>query len=226
MEIILPKIIVHNSMSIDGSLVDFDVNMALHYQIAGCFDPDLHLVGSNTAKKGIKIFLQEIPKETKNDFRKPVKNGLFWAIPDTSGKLKNLLHIFRQSEYCKDAIIFISKKTPKDYIEYLKERNYDHYVVGEDKCNLTQLLELLKQKYHANTILTDTGRVLSNLLIKNGLVSKISLLIHPVIVGRKAYNMFSNIENRFEVELIKKECFKKGYCWITYKIEKPKINPK
>ena len=54
----LPKIIIHNSISIDGSLTNFDVNMGLHYQIAGNYKPDSHLICSNTAKTGIESYGQ------------------------------------------------------------------------------------------------------------------------------------------------------------------------
>ena len=214
----LPKIIVHNSISIDGSLINFEVNMALHYKIAGSFNADMHLVGSNTAKMGIDLFLKEIPQETQDDFKKPNKKGILWAIPDTMGKMKGLLHILRQSEYCKDVIILISEKTPKEYVRYLKERDYDYYIVGENKCNLKQALELLNEKYNVKIILTDTGSILSNLLIKQGLVSEISLLIHPILVGKKAYNMFAYLEENLKLELVGKKSFKKGYVWNLYRM--------
>lgn len=214
----LPEVIVHNSISIDGSLLNFEVNMPLHYQIAGGFKADMHLVGSNTVKVGIDLFLKEIPRESEFDYKKPDKNGILWAVPDTTGKLNGLLHVIRQSEYCKDVVILISEKTPKEYVRYLKERNYDNYIVGEDKCNLKRALELLNEKYYAKTILTDTGCILSNLLIKQGLVSEISLLVHPVIVGKKSYNMFGNIEENLKLELVKKESFDKGYVWNLFQI--------
>ena len=50
------KIILHNSISLDGSLLNFDVNMQLHYQIAGGYKPDAHLIGSNTIKMGIELY--------------------------------------------------------------------------------------------------------------------------------------------------------------------------
>ena len=131
----LPKVIVHNSASLDGSLARFEVNMPLHFQIVGRFNADMHLVGSNTAKIGIDLFLKEIPQETQEDFKKPSKEGILWAIPDTTGKLKGLLHILRQSEYCKDVVILISEDTSEEYIAYLKERDYDYHIVGERKCN-------------------------------------------------------------------------------------------
>ena len=214
----LPKVIVHNSISIDGSLINFEVNMPLHYKIAAEFKVDMHLVGSNTAKMGIDLFFKEIPHETQDNFKKPNKKGILWAIPDTTGKMKGLLHILRQSEYCKDIVVLISEKTSKEYIGYLQEREYNYYAVGEDKCNLKQSLELLNEKHNAKTILTDTGSILINLLIKQGLVSEISLLIHPVVVGKKAYNMFSHLEKNIKLELTQKKSFKKGYVWNLYQI--------
>lgn len=214
----LPKVIVHNSISIDGSLIDFEVNMPLHYKIAGNFEADMHMVGSNTAKIGVDLFLKDIPRETQDDFKKPSKEGIPWAIPDTTGKMKGLLHILRQSEYCKDAIVLISEKTSKEYIRYLEERNYDYHVVGKEKCNLKQAMELLNEYYNAKTIITDTGSILGNLLIKQKLVSEISLLIHPVVVGKKAYNMFAYIDEELKLELVKNEFLEKGYVWNLYQI--------
>ena len=52
----LPKVIIHNSVSLDGSLTDFEPNMALHYQIAGNYKPDAHLIGSNTVKVGTELY--------------------------------------------------------------------------------------------------------------------------------------------------------------------------
>jgi 2,5-diamino-6-(ribosylamino)-4(3H)-pyrimidinone 5'-phosphate reductase len=214
----LPKVIIHNSVSIDGSLTNFEVNMSLHYQIAEQFKADIHLVGSNTAKSGIELFLKEIPKETQTDFKKPKKEGTIWVIPDTTGKMKGLLHILRQSEYCKDVVVLISEKTSIEYIEYLKERDYTYYKVGKIKCNLRKSLELLNSKHNTKIILTDSGSILSNLLIKNGLVSEISLLIHPVVIGNKGYKMFSHLDRNLKLQLIKNQSFEKGYFWSLYKI--------
>ena len=215
----LPKVIAHNSVSIDGSLINFEVNMPLHYEITEFFAADMQLVGSNTAKSGIKLFLKEIPKETQTDFKKPNKEGILWVIPDTTGKMKGLLHILRQSEYCKDVIVLISEKTSIEYIDYLKERNYTYYIVGKIKCNLKQSLEILNSKHNTRTILTDSGSILTNLLIKLGLVDEISLLVHPVVVGRKAYNIFSYLDKNLKLKLIKNQSFEKGYFWNLYQIK-------
>lgn len=218
----LPKIIIHNSISIDGSLTNFEPNMSLHYQIAGYYKPDVHLIGSNTIKKGIELYEDDIPPEEKKDFEKQDRSKIlpYWVIIDTHGKLKGLLHTCRRFEFCKDVIILVSEKTPKNYLNYLKERNYEYHIVGKDNVNLKKALKLLSAKYKIKTILTDTGRILGNLLLNQGFVSEISLLIHPVIVGKKSYNMFSYINKNLKLKLIKKVTFKNEYIWFVYKVKK------
>ena len=214
----LPKVIIHNSISIDGSLTNFEPNMQLHYQLAGSFKANMHLIGSNTARTGIDMFMETIPREKEEDFRKPDKEGMLWAIPDSTGKLKGLLHVLRQSEYCKDVVVFVSKETPVDYISYLKERNYDYHIIGKNKCDIKGVLELLNEKYEVKTLLIDTGCILGNILLEQRLVSQISLLVHPIIVGKRSYNMFSNIKDCLKVNLIKKVLLEKNFIWLVYEL--------
>jgi 2,5-diamino-6-(ribosylamino)-4(3H)-pyrimidinone 5'-phosphate reductase len=221
-KVTLPKIILHNSISIDGSLTDFEPNMGLHYQIAANYKPEAHLIGSNTIKKGIELFGEGIPPEEKNDFEKQErnKNLPYWVIIDTKGSMKGLLHTCRRFEFCKDVIILLSESTPKEYLNHLKERNYDYHIIGKNKVDLIKALELLSKEYKIKTILTDTGKILGNVLLNQELVSEISLLIHPKIVGKKSYNMFDDVIKNLKLTLIKKEILENQYIWLVYKIEK------
>ena len=214
------EVIIHNSISLNGSLTNFEPNMELHYQIAGNYKPDIHLIGSSTVKIGIELYEKEIPLEEERDFHKPKRDTSlpYWVIPDTKGILKGLLHTCRRFELCKDVIILVSEKTPKEYINYLKERRYEYHVVGKDQVDLKATFELLSERHQVKKILADTGRILSNLLLEYGLVSEISLLIHPIIVGKNAYNIFRNISKNIKLQLEKEETFEKGYVWLVYKV--------
>lgn len=218
----LPKVIIHNSVSLDGSLTDFEPNMELHYQIAGNYESDVHLIGSNTVKVGTELYGEGIPPEESKDFEKPERaKGLpYWVIPDTEGALEGLLHTCRRFEFCKDVIVLVSEETPKKYLAYLEERNYDYHVVGKKHVDLEKALKLLSTKYGAKKVLADTGRVLGNLLLNQGLASEVSLLIHPVIVGSKSYNIFSNISEAVSLKLDKAEVLGKGYVWLVYTVRK------
>lgn len=217
----IPKIIIHNSISIDGSLTNFEPNMELHYKIVGDYKPDAHLIGSNTIKNGIELYGNDITIEEEKDYQKQKrkKSLPYWVIIDTKGQLKGLLHICRRFEFCKDVIVLVSEKTPKTYLDYLKERNYDYHIVGKNQVDLKRGLELLYKKYQVKIILTDTGRILGNILINQGLVSEISILIHPIIVGNKSYYMFSDVNINLKLKLIRKEILENNYIWLAYRIE-------
>jgi 2,5-diamino-6-(ribosylamino)-4(3H)-pyrimidinone 5'-phosphate reductase len=219
---VLPKVIIHNSISLDGSLTGFEPNLVLHYHVAGNYKPDVHLIGSNTAKVGVELFGDGVPLEEDGDFEKPKrdKNLPYWVIPDSKGCLKGFLHACRRFEFCKEVIVLITEATPNDYIEYLKERNYDYFVAGKERVDLRPALKLLSAKLKAKIVLTDTGRILGNLLLEQSLVDEISLLVHPVIVGEKSYNLFGNISQNPTLKLMKQERLDKGLVWLVYRIKK------
>lgn len=216
----LPKIIIHNSISIDGSLTGFEPNMELHYQIAGQYHPDAHMIGSNTIKVGIELYGDGIPREEPSDFMKPKreKHLPLWVIIDTKGTLQGMLHTCRRFEMCRDIVLLISETTPPEYIDYLTERSYVYHVVGRSHVDLKNACQLLMKQYEIHTILTDTGRILSNLLLSQGLVQEISLLVHPIIIGNEAYSIFSILEKPITVTLKKTETFNHGYMWLEYAV--------
>ena len=215
-----PKVIIHNSVSLDGSLTGFEPNMGLHYEIAGGYESKVHLIGSHTILAGIELYSEGVPPEEEIDFKKPERDKSlpFWVIPDTRAKLKGLLHTCRRFEFCRDVVVLVSEATPEEYLEHLKERNYTYHVVGTDHVDLHESLLLLSSEYKVKKVLTDTGRILGNLLLQQGFVSELSLLVHPVIVGRKSYNIFGDINENIGLKLHKKEFLSGGYVWLVYKI--------
>jgi len=212
------EIIIHNSVSLDCSLTGFLPDMGLHYKIAGDYKPDAHLIGSETIVKGIEMFREGIPDEEPKDFEPAQRDSVlpWWVIVDSGGKLKAVLHTCRRFEYCRDVILLVSEKTPADYISHLKARNYHYIVAGKEKVDLRSAIEQLRKNFKINKILTDTGRILGNLLIEMGMVNKISLLFHPVIIGEKGYPMFSDLKKNLNLKLIKSEQLENGCVWMVY----------
>ncbi len=215
-----PKVILHSSVSLDGSLLGFDVDMAAHYQIAGSYAADVHLIGSNTVEAGIKMFCPQVPKEEDSDFQKPPRDSKMplWVILDTAGKLQGLHHMSRRLEYCRDIVILVSRKTPKSYLRHLQERNYDYHVVGDEHVDCPRALDLLAKQYLAKTILTDTGQILNCTLINQGLVDEISLLVHPVIVGQRQYPLLAGVAGNVQLELAGAKELAGGKVWLIYQV--------
>jgi 2,5-diamino-6-(ribosylamino)-4(3H)-pyrimidinone 5'-phosphate reductase len=219
------KVIMHNEISLDGATRDFEPNLELYYQIAETFKAEVHLVGSRTAKMGLKTYWGKIPAEEPEDFAKPLIKSWdkrpYWFIPDTRGSLKGLLHVYRKSGYCKDVVVLVSKRTPKAYIKYLKDRNYDHYFCGRDRVDFRQALRLMRTNYGTKVVMTDSGGTLNNILLKQGLISEISLLVAPVLVGGKRTNLFRTLNlkgKKPRLQLIKNRIQEKHYLLLIYRI--------
>jgi 2,5-diamino-6-(ribosylamino)-4(3H)-pyrimidinone 5'-phosphate reductase len=225
----LPKIILHNAVSLDGAIKGFPLDIAYYYQIAGAFQADFHFSGSDTCKIGVDLYIEEVPEETEADLKRPGNEentkGFYWVIPDSRGKLKGLLHLYRNFEHARDAIILISQDTPQEYIQYLEEREYDYIVAGKDHVDYKEALQQLKEKYGFKTGMVDSGGVLSSLLLEQQLVDEISIMISPSLVGHKEDKLFRTLNpigDSPNLTLKKIETLEKDYVWLQYEVNKNK----
>lgn len=219
-----PKVILHSSISLDGSLLGFNVDMEAHYQIVGSYGADVHLIGSNTAKAGLKMFCPRIPKEGPGDFNRPKRDKTLplWVIPDTKGCLKGVLHVLRRFDLCRDLLIVVSRNTPKGYIDYLKKRDYAFHAVAKKHVDYIGLFKFLAKEHRAKTILTDTGKILNCILLNKGLIDEISLLVHPVIVGNRRYPLLGDVNKNIRLRLIKNKIVNKDKAWLVYRCPRQK----
>ncbi len=178
------------------------------------------LFGSET----VYTAAEQYPPETEKAFVKPVDTPddkrLMCVVPDSRGRLRNL-HVFRDSEYIKDFIILVSESTPKSYLEYLSERNYDYIIAGNDHVDYAKALEILYDKYGCRIIRTDSGGILTNILIEQGLVDEISLVISPCLVGTSEPHAFRSLSllNRMPLELINCETLD-NHLSIIYRVSR------
>jgi 2,5-diamino-6-(ribosylamino)-4(3H)-pyrimidinone 5'-phosphate reductase len=217
-----PKVIMFNTISLDGSIKDFELDIGLHYELADRVRADATLIGSDTAKSGIELFTEKIPVEEPSDFVKPVIKAdevrPFWVLSDSKGKLKGLLHVFRRSCYCKDVIVLVTNKTPVEYIDYLKERNYSIITAGDERLDFRAALDKLAMYYNVKSVVTDSGGGLTSILLKEGLVDEVMLLVSPVIVGKIQTNLFRYLENKVNLELIRGERIRSNHMLIVYRV--------
>lgn len=211
------KLILHNSVSLDGSVIGFAPDFGVHYGVVGAYAPDVLLVGSLTARSGIS----EVPPEIESDFSKPEKKGLMWAIADSGGVLKGMLHVLRRSEYCGDIVVLVSERTPKSYIRYLKERNYDHVVAGKGRIDFCEALRILSSRYRAKVVVSDSGGILNSVLLRSGLVDELSLLVFPLLVGTSGMPLFRtlSLKENLNLELAKSEQLPGGLLHLVYKVK-------
>ena len=166
--------------------------------------------------------ISEVPPEIESDFSKPEKQGLLWAIADSGGILKGMLHVLRRSEYCGDIVVLVSERTPKSYLRYLKERRYDHVVAGKGRIDFREALRVLAERYKAKVVVSDSGGILNSVLLRSGLVDEISLLVFPLLVGTSGMPLFRTlgIKDNLGLGLIKNEVLPGGLLHLVYGVRK------
>ncbi|MCF8335455.1 MAG: RibD family protein [Bacteroidales bacterium] len=222
-EKLLPKIILHNTISLDGSLRGFEADLNMHYSIASSLQVDAYLVGSQT----ILDASDEIPPEPETEEEERIHDTEdvrpFWIVVDSGSRLKGILHFYRQMEYIKDIIVLVSKSTPKDYLHYLKEKKYPYVKAGKGKVDFFEAFRILKEKYRIETILTDTGPTLNNFLLQQNLADEISVIVAPFIVAKSQPKIFIGLDIEEEqIKLSSRDAQKLGndYVWLRYKLRK------
>lgn len=219
----LPHVIMHNSISLDGRNVGFEIDMGLHYEIAAKFEADVHLTGSNT----ILSSEEEIPKETEEDLKPPKidpnDERSLLVIPDSRGRLRNW-HALRKTGYWRDVVALCSKSTPKEYLDYLKKRYIDYLVAGDDHVDMKTALEELNSRYGVKRIHLDSGGTLNGVMLRAGLVNEVSVLVHPSMVGGMTlHSIFqapdlTSFEGVIQLKLKNFEKVKNDMVWLHYEV--------
>jgi 2,5-diamino-6-(ribosylamino)-4(3H)-pyrimidinone 5'-phosphate reductase len=221
----IPKIVIFNASSLDARLDFINPDLGQYYQIASTIKEDATLVGSKTMLDAPV----EKCEETQEVFEKPKQDLTdkrpILVIVDSKGLVRNW-HVMKTAGYWKDYVAFCSKKTPKEYLQYLEKRHISFIIKGENKVDIKKALEELNKKYNIKKIRVDSGGTLNGILLRNKLVDEINILIQPNLIGGttpktffKAQDLTSDKE-KINLKLIKTETLANDVIWIQYKIKK------
>lgn len=190
----LPRVILHNAVSLDGRLDWFMPNVGLYYELAARWKEDFTLVGSDTILNAPDSISEDAEEDYQPEEPEPDDERPILAICDSKGRIKTW-HYWRNLPYWRDAIALCSKKTPAKHISYLDELQIKHITSGEDYVNLRQVLKKLKKDYDVNIVRVDSGGKLNGVLLRAGLADEISLLIHPCLIGGVTPRGFFNADD-------------------------------
>jgi 2,5-diamino-6-(ribosylamino)-4(3H)-pyrimidinone 5'-phosphate reductase len=180
----LPKVILFNGTSIDGRMDWFSGDIGLYYELAGRWEADAMLSGSETMLAAYAAV--DVPEEDETAFEPPETDPndsrQRLVVVDSRGRIRNW-HQIRNEPYWRDPIVLCSDATPQEYMGYLKKRHVDTIVAGKDRVDLRVALEELNSRYGIKTIRVDSGGVLNGALLRARLVAEVSVLITPHLVG-------------------------------------------
>ena len=116
----LPRIVLHNAVSVDGRIDWFTADIARYYELATYWKEDATLAGSDT-------LLQAYPEERiepedeeayEHPKARPEDTRPVLVVPDSRGRIRRLLPVIRHEPYWKETIILVSRNTPRSYLVF------------------------------------------------------------------------------------------------------------
>lgn len=134
--------------------------------------------------------------------------------------LKNLLHFYRNLEHIRDVVVLVSDATPKDYLDYLREREYPFIRCGTERVDLKAALRELRRQFGVSRVVSDSGTDLNSVLIREGIADTISLIVHPVVSGDREKRLFDRIGGRVALELRKAVPMEQGTVHLVYAVKR------
>lgn len=219
----LPRVVIHNEVSVDGRIDWFKVHEGLYYSLVSTW-------GNPSTLSGIETLFDPrvgVPKEEKTPPGEPVVDPKderpLLVVTDSRGRGHNW-QFFREWPYFRDIVILVSEKTPASYLKYLEDRYMKYIAAGEDKVDLRKALLELNAKFGVETVRTDSGGTLNGALLRAGLVNEISLMVSPSLVGGvspKSFFRAPDLESPrgvIELELFHVEKLEEGVVWLRYKV--------
>jgi 2,5-diamino-6-(ribosylamino)-4(3H)-pyrimidinone 5'-phosphate reductase len=187
----LPKVILHTAMSIDGRITNFPADLDVYYTLAARWNPDAILFGSETVLAAVRDNPSlEVPEEHEEMFTLP-ENAVtdprpLLVIADSRGRVR-CWDAIKKWPYMRDVLALCSSSTPPDYLSYLADRNIGTIITGKIRIDMRSALEALNAQYGVKVVRVDSGGTLNGVLLIEGLVDEVSVLIHPVLAGGEAY---------------------------------------
>ena len=179
----LPKIILHTEVSVDGRMDWMLDDNFLYYRVIGDWKIDAMLSGSNTMlaaypEPDTPAALTAPPPQKEPNLQRLL-------VVDSRGRLRCWRQI-QQTEWWGEVTLLCSHATPSDYVEFVKDLGVDVIIAGEEKVDLRAALEETNARYSIEVIRTDSGGVLHGALLRAGLVSEVSLLLNPCLTGGRS----------------------------------------
>ncbi len=178
----LPSVILHMGVSVDGR-IDWGIgDPGPYYAIAVQMGADADLSGSNTI---LKASFPEDPRSAMPELYdafidRPGRPLL--AVVDSRGQIKNWAVIKRQP-FWSGFVALCSHATPESHLAYLRQESIETILAGEDRVDLRRALETLNERCAVKVVRVDSGGILNGALLRAGLVSEVSVVVYPCLVG-------------------------------------------
>jgi 2,5-diamino-6-(ribosylamino)-4(3H)-pyrimidinone 5'-phosphate reductase len=218
----IPRVILHTAVSADGRTTGFAPDIGVYYSLAQKWREDATLTGADTILAAQEAASSDDPGETAQA-HEPGDTRPLLAVVDSRGRVR-CWRALREAGLWRRMIALVSESTPREYLDYLAERHVEAIAAGEQRVDLRSALGELAARHGTRTVRADSGGTLNAALLAAGLVSEVSLLVHPVLVGGSAAHTAVHCTEPLlqpaTMSLAAAEQLEGGLLWIRYESEK------
>jgi 2,5-diamino-6-(ribosylamino)-4(3H)-pyrimidinone 5'-phosphate reductase len=178
----LPRIILHTAVSLDGRITGFPADLELYYTLAAQYNPDAVLFGSATILAAPSL---DAPAEHREMFAPPPgapDPRPLMIVADSRGRIR-CWEKLKAWPYVRDFVALCSSSTPREYLEYLASCGIHQIIAGDRQVDMRHALEQVSGQFGVRTVRADSGGTFNSVLLSTGLVDTVSVLVHPCIAG-------------------------------------------
>jgi len=223
----LPTVIIHMGISLDGRYDWSSVGDSPYYEIVQALKADADLSGSHTI---MTADLPENPEKVFGDIYDQYVNSSDHGMLVVVDSLGQVTHwdLIKKQPWWRHYISLCSRKTPKSHLDYLRKEGVDYIITGVERVDLRTALAELYTRYRLNVLRVDSGGILNGVLLRAGLVDEVSAVIAPELVGGiSPYTLFAasdltSSDGVIPLRLIHLEHLANDYVWMRYQVIKDK----
>ncbi|MBU1671808.1 MAG: RibD family protein [Actinobacteria bacterium] len=214
----LPEVTIHNAVSIDGRLTGFMPDMGLYYELAGAVGENATLCGADTILAGLEEF-----GDDAGSFSEDLPPGRRASLPllvvtDSRGRVRSWEQFLRMP-FWRSGVSLCAESTPPEHLDYLDGVGIEVIRAGEVRVDLRAALEELSSRFGVERVRVDSGGSLNGALLKEGLVSEVSALVSPLVVGDSQVPFFYGaFRQPVEMELLSAEELRGDHVLLRYRI--------
>lgn len=219
----IPHIIMHVTVSLDGRIDWGMMPGNPYYDVIRSFHADADLSGTGT------MLSAPIPDDPQAAFgemydewsRLADKPRL--AVVDSRGQIRNW-EFLKKQPWWSGHVALCSQATPAEHMKYLRDAGVDSIVAGQEKVDLRRALEEMNARYGTRIIRTDCGGTLHGVLLRAGLVTEVSVIVSPALVGGTSpRTMFAAPDLKSEegvvrLRLLNVERVNEEFLWLRYDV--------
>ncbi len=225
----LPKVTIHNEISVDGRITGSSSDLHRYYLVGHRWHPDAILMGCDTVLAAFQA--ADADDETQperlvppDDLDAAHRGRLpLLAVPDSRGRIRSWPALL-QEPWWREIVALCTEQTPPSYLEYLQGLGVEYLIAGQERVDLTEALELLSERYEISSILTDCGGALNGALFRAGLVTEVSVLLNPSLVGGPPNSTLVDCAQPLlegepvQLQFKQLEKFEDGAIWLRYDV--------